>query len=317
MCVGMLLSVCYLKSTCMEKCAWDKGQEVYTEYGEDTAGYIWTLYNTNPGSYTYDNTLEKNDSNNIRAMSFNIQRVKAEPEYSVWDQRPWFSEQRLWRATDVFTSFDPDIVCLQEIRPAMVEAFYYILPSKYRFAHRHDTTLCDTIPNAILYNTDRLCVQDVNIFPIDLEKFRLIVKVEFCDMYTNKKLYVFNIHQSPYFKTMTKELQEKGFTILNEETQNLDAPYLILGDFNVDYATIAAELPDTVSAYTGNRNSYISWDASLQSLIDGIFIEKSTLQDAVSKSEIVVFDDEVDENGNINQDARASDHRPLYADIQV
>ncbi len=302
-------------------CAWENGKEIYVPYIQDLAGYTWTRKHSNPQTYQYNNTLEKNSLYDLRTMTFNIQRAQDTPKPSIWQQYPWFSEFRLWRILDIFNQFCPDIAALQEIYPSMAEAFSYELPAGYAYVSTSDIPACKTLPNAIVYNSLRLCVEDVTVLPIDLSKYRFIVKVQFFDAYTQRSFIVYNIHQDNISKdTHVRELRDKGFALLRDDIAQEPLAYIILGDFNVGYDVIGNALPMTQPTYQGDAASWIDWEDNTASeglLIDSILIDAKAPLGSVNQSEIIVFNDEVDEEGVMQHTNRASDHRPLYADIRI
>jgi len=303
----------------MHDCAWSYGKEIYMRYAEDVAGYLWTYHHSRKQSYPFMYIDSKNSSD-LRIMTFNIQRVEDTPCTSIWSQRPWFLEHRLWRVIDVFEQALPDVACLQEIHPGMIEAYAYELPERYAYVHDRETPLCNTLPNPIVYNANRLRLCDVRVVTISQKQHRRVVIAEFEDQHTQQRLSVLHIHQDDASKGLHKALQSTGFRILREEIERMTHPYVILGDFNVGYDIIMSELLYITPAYSGHRNSWIPWSADNEvsgQCIDGIFVDPGQLGNRIRQSNIIVDRDEVDADGIMHHDYRASDHRPMYADIDI
>jgi len=291
------------------------GRHLHTAYAEDIAGYIWTRNTSTPKQYDYRNTQHKHDSNDARIMTFNIQRIQPHKERNIWQRLPWFSEGRLWRIIDVFHHFMPDIVCLQEIQPGMAYALYQETPTQYACVESDMTPVHQTLPNLIMYNKERYTLLDINRDIINEEQHRLIVSATVHDHVTDTIYDILNVHQDDIFYEHRDDLQDTGFDILYRLTRHTSRPYVLCGDFNAPYATITHQLPHTRHAYTGDRASWITWESDDYRCIDTIcYDHKFPIR--VSQSEIVVGADEVGDNNIVYQDHRASDHRPLYADLR-
>ena len=129
---------------------------------------------------------------------------------------------------------------------------------------------------------------------------------------SNAKYTVLNTHFG-----LTQNEKIDGFKTLDallNESRHFKKPAMVMGDFNTSYEDFTNNINNFSPAYSGDDDTYISWNGFHSGEIDNIFYNNLSPL-SIKQAGVVISNGEVNDNGTINQDKRASDHRPVMADF--
>ncbi len=145
----------------------------------------------------------------------------------------------------------PDIICFQEVTANMNSYLSKKMP-EYDVSFQTKTTSPTASHLSIFYKSDRYELLDSGKFwlsdtPLkESNSFgtdkRICAWVKLHDKVDNNDFYVYNIHYT--YKAQDKEARKKSSELINKATMGLDAPVVLLGDFNANTSESAYKLLD-------------------------------------------------------------------------
>ena len=264
-------------------------------------------------------------SYNLRADYF----AEEDGALYTWDKRKGYIIEQLKEST-------PDIICFQEITPNM---YQYLSTELNGYAHNLQKRYEDndtSFAQAIFYNSERFQEIDSGKFYLSEtpdkqskgwgKDVRICGWVKLQDKQTNQQFYVFNTH----YTVNNSQIQLDSSKLINERTRNLDAPVILVGDFNCNssnpaYAetdqeyTDATDIAIDVIDYGCTYNHYTPIPTYADSPIDFIWLSET---DGVCDFEVLKYERENDFTETHlfnyilgNKPYAPSDHYAISADI--
>ncbi len=278
----------------------------------DRTGYWKTLATSSEREYEYKDPMPRDNARHLRIMTLNFQRVNPATRrwYHIWSGgEPWFQADRLRRIQHVIQHFKPDVIGLQEIWSGMALGLIDVFPEPYKLAETAGFPYTQTLKEPIIYNTDRCTLETLDTPAISDDQN--VTHAIFTDDMTDSSFSVFNTHIGG---DLYKRLND-----ITQDVRSEQQPCYITADFNQYIPYVADDINGIESADTSNIPTYVPRDTTKSPgsgyRIDGILYY--TAVSAVVQSNVVRFDDEVTEDGIMQQDNRMSDHRPVIADFDT
>lgn len=214
-----------------------------TQYGTTTTGTTTNLGSTT--STSSSTSAEENTPFNI--WSYNI--LTETTSYKHDKANRWDSRKNL--LVDQIKTASPDIICFQEVTSNM-NTFLSKNLSEYDVSFQTKSTSPSASHLAIYYKRDRYDLidsgkfwlsdtplQESNSFGTDR---RICAWTKLHDKVDDTVFYVYNIHYT--YKSQDKEARQKSSELINKATAGLDAPVILLGDFNANTSEPAYKLLD-------------------------------------------------------------------------
>lgn len=196
---------------------------------------------------TTTTTVPVKENTPFNIWSYNI--LTETRSSSVDKANGWDSRKGL--LVDQIKTASPDILCFQEVTSNMNDYLSQSLPD-YDVSFQTKSTSPSASHLAIYYKSDRYDLIDSGKFwlsdtPLKESKSfgtdkRICAWVKLHDKIDNTVFYVYNIHYT--YKAQDKEARQKSSELINKATMGLDAPVILLGDFNANTSEPAYQLLD-------------------------------------------------------------------------
>lgn len=216
-----------------------------TAYSTTTSSIPSTTTTTTTATTTTTVPLRENTPFSI--WSYNI--LTETQDYKVAKANGWDTRKEL--LVKQIQTASPDIVCFQEVTANMNSYLSKKMP-EYDVSFQTKSTSPTASHLSIFYKSDRYDLIDSGKFwlsdtPLKESKSfgtdkRICAWVKLHDKVDNNDFYVYNIHYT--YKSQDKEARKKSSELINKATMGLDAPVILLGDFNANTSEPAYKLLD-------------------------------------------------------------------------
>lgn len=278
------------------------------------------------------------DSNNIRAMSYNIRMAPCLEDNET--ENDW--KYRLPKIQMIFNQYIPDIIGIQEISLFQMESlndFSYNLP--YKFLGKYPTKKPYNSGLGICYNTQKLELtseihtlwlnesqKNANAPAWDGSDYeRYIIYSKFRNKSTGASFWFLTTH----FDHIGIQARHESAKITMNLAQKLDAPVIITGDFNCFPQLGGKELYHLLCTYSENikdseaisevnfgvPGSWIGWDYDEYQQKEGYAkYDFVFVHDAIKVLQHGIIDDRVWDT-RFNKELYPSDHRPVLSDLVI
>lgn len=235
---------------------------ISTSTSTSKKGTITTYYSPLPGTTASSTTISSAQPTTTTTTTTTAP-IKENTPFDIWSYNiltetmgyktdkanRWNSRKKL--LVEQIQTASPDIVCFQEVTANMNSYLSKAMP-EYDVSFQTKSTSPTASHLAIYYKSDRYDLIDSGKFwlsdtPLkESNSFgtdkRICAWVKLHDKVDDNDFYVYNIHYT--YKSQDKEARKKSSELINKATAGLDAPVILLGDFNANTSEPAYQLLD-------------------------------------------------------------------------